>query len=174
MSAGSWPSVTSTATVTSAQSGPRTGLTPLGQGAPVPSPAQHTNPVPLQTIGSTQNAQTYTPASTYTPPTQDDINKRPWQYKGYPAYTEWMASSPDFFLLRRFNRLNAWVQLDWQDEIVRLETELEQINEECRRNTGNKARCSSVRPRRDPMSRRREILQELRGLLKEYSKNIPF
>ena len=104
-------------------------------------------------------------------PTQQDIEKRPWQYKGYPAFTAWMGSSSDFFLLRRFDKLNAWVQLDWQDQIARLETKLEQVNEQCRQNSDVDARSDSLRPDIDPMPRRQEIIKELRSLLKEYSES---
>lgn len=97
----------------------------------------------------------------------DGREKIPYVSMGYPAFTKWMASSEDFFVLRRFNRLNAWVQLQWQDDITRLEEELEEVNKQCRRNADKGAYCHSVR--NDPMVRRQEILRELRPLLKEYS-----
>ena len=166
MSNSSWPSTSSATTVT-ASGGPYQGQNRLpSQNV---SPVSQGNYVPLQTISCHSSGQNRQSGTTAIPPTKEEVEKRPWQYEGYPGFTKWMASSPDFFLLRRFNRLNAWVQLDWQDEIVRLETELEQINKESWDNRGPSTRCSSVRPKHDPKPRRREILRELRPLLKEYS-----
>ena len=100
---------------------------------------------------------------------RSSFERRPWQYEGYPGFTNWIASSRNFALARRFNRLNAWVHLDWQYEIVRLEDELEELNKDCQRKEGFEARSDSVCDEIDPSPRRREIIKQLRPLLKEYS-----
>ena len=53
--------------------------------------------------------------------------------KGYPALSTWMASDPDFFVLRRFRDLNARGALMMQDRIARLSEKLEKEDEEGRR-----------------------------------------
>ena len=123
--------------------------------------------------------QCYMTASSSSMPEDDTESKDPggvtvevkmnnWQNEGYPSFTRWMASSRDFCVLRRFDRLNTWVQLDWQDEIVQLEAELEAVNEQCRNNVGADARSDSLRADIDPMPRRQEIVKQLRPLLKDY------
>ncbi|GAB1729277.1 hypothetical protein NU195Hw_Modified_141t1 [Hortaea werneckii] len=42
-----------------------------------------------------------------------------WQYQGYPSLTKWMASSNDFFVLRRFSPLQVRCLLYLQNEIAK-------------------------------------------------------
>lgn len=105
--------------------------------------------------------------ATLRPPTQAERERKPWKFEGYPAFSAWMASSNDFFLLRRFGQLNARVLLIMQDEIVVKEKELEAIDLQCQIGSDELGDCSSLRY--DPNPARRQILLELKTLLKEYS-----
>ena len=98
----------------------------------------------------------------------DDYKKRvAWKYKGYPAFSEWMASSNDFFLLRRFGALNARVILLMQDRISRLEQDIDKIDQEVRDSSNPAARNDSFRL--DQGSKREYLLDLLIPKLKEYS-----
>jgi hypothetical protein len=55
-----------------------------------------------------------------------------WKYEGYPGFAKWMASSDDFFVLRRFGQMNTRVLLLMQDRIKRKEEELFNIDERTR------------------------------------------
>ncbi|KAH8881110.1 hypothetical protein GQ53DRAFT_832641 [Thozetella sp. PMI_491] len=103
-------------------------------------------------------------------PTQAEKERKPWKYEGYPSFAAWMASSNDFFLLRRFGRLNARVLLMMQDEIVTKEAELDALDLHCQAGPDEFGDCSSIRF--DPQPGRRQILQDLKGLLKEYNEYI--
>lgn len=98
---------------------------------------------------------------------QEERARKPWKFEGYPAFSAWIASSDDFFLLRRFGSLNARVLLMIQDEIVRKEDELQSIDLQSQTGPDNLGDCSSFRY--EPQPRREKILQELKVLLKEYS-----
>ncbi len=60
-----------------------------------------------------------------TEPTEQEIHQKPWKYIGYRGYADFIASDDDFFVLRRFDALNARVALMLQDEISELEEELD-------------------------------------------------
>src|SRR5690349_8772339 len=53
-----------------------------------------------------------------------EIQTKPWKYIGYPAFALWLSSDNDFFLIRRFDALNARVILMLQWEISVLESKL--------------------------------------------------
>lgn len=63
-----------------------------------------------------------------TEPTEQEIHRKPWKYIGYRGYANFIASDDDFFVLRRFDALNARVALMLQDEISELEEELDMID----------------------------------------------
>ena len=54
----------------------------------------------------------------------------PCKYLGYRAFSKWAASSEDALIIRRFNTLNARVLLFMQDEIVRIESDLEELDKQ--------------------------------------------
>jgi hypothetical protein len=64
------------------------------------------------------------------PYTRVDASQAPLGHPGYPEFTSFVASDQAFFILRRFSRLSARVLLALQDEIVQLETRLDEI-EKC-------------------------------------------
>lgn len=51
-----------------------------------------------------------------------------WKTHGYPELTRWMASSNDFLVLRRFGQTGTRIALKLQDELVRMEDELRQMD----------------------------------------------
>lgn len=44
-------------------------------------------------------------------PLVDEKARKPWKYYGYQAYSEFIASEDDFFILRRFSTVSARVLL---------------------------------------------------------------
>lgn len=112
------------------------------------------------------------PVSQYSHPSEEEVRRKPWRYRGYPAFAEWMASADDFMVLRRFSKLNARVLLMMQDEIVQKEEELDQLDAETRKRCGMEGNSSTLRF--EPCPRRRELVEEAKTLLKEYSESTKF
>ena len=88
--------------------------------------------------------------------------------KGYPALSAWVASDDDFFVIRRFDRLNARVILRMQDRISFLEERLEEIDQKCRKMKTGVGDNGTLR--HDTEIERRKILGELEERLEKYSK----
>ncbi|KAI9867436.1 MAG: hypothetical protein M1813_008994 [Trichoglossum hirsutum] len=103
----------------------------------------------------------------HTTPTVEEVEKKPWKYIGYHIFTQWAASDDDFFVVRRFGALNTRVILKWQDDITRLEEELETLEKENSRVGGPAVNNGSFR--HDAVPRRRQILMECYTKLKEYN-----
>lgn len=98
----------------------------------------------------------------------DEWRSKPWKYKGYPAFSKWMASSNDFFLVRRFGSLNARVLLFMQNRVAEQEEALCAIDTRAQQSTDDQGNSGSLR--NDPQQDRTQALEELVPLLKEYSK----
>ncbi|KAF4981416.1 hypothetical protein FZEAL_2764 [Fusarium zealandicum] len=62
------------------------------------------------------------------PSLEEEILRKPWKFIGYEGYAAFLASDDDFFILRRFDRLNCRIGLARQDEIVRLEDDLSRLD----------------------------------------------
>lgn len=75
-----------------------------------------------------------------------------------------MSSDDDFFVLRKFGKLNARVALMMQDRITQLEEELGSIDEDCRH-----LGASNGTFRHDKFERRQQILEQLARKLERYS-----
>ena len=101
------------------------------------------------------------------PPSQAEIDEKPWKYLGYPGFATWGASSKDAFVLRRFNAVHARVILYMQDQIVRKEEELQSLDRWC---TTRPDDIDNGTFRHDIEPRRNAVLEDLRVRLKEYSK----
>lgn len=86
---------------------------------------------------------------------------------GYQAYSDLLASEPDFFVARRFRSLNVRVALRMQDEISRLEEKLAQIEEESRQPDKE---VDNGTFRKDVVSERVELLDKISTSLYRYSK----
>ncbi|KAJ4203840.1 hypothetical protein NW759_015042 [Fusarium solani] len=63
------------------------------------------------------------------PPSEEEIQRKPWKFIGYRGYTEFLSSEDDWFVLRRFGALNVRMALALQDEISVLEDELRELDE---------------------------------------------
>ncbi|KAH6884166.1 hypothetical protein B0T10DRAFT_551079 [Thelonectria olida] len=55
---------------------------------------------------------------------QDEIDERAWKYTGYRSFANYVSSDTNFFVFRRFDRLNARVLLTLQAQLTRLEDRL--------------------------------------------------
>ena len=65
-------------------------------------------------------------------PSQLDIDEKPWKYTGYQSFSAFVASDNDFFILGRFGALSAQVLLSLQDQISRVEQDLEVLEKRVR------------------------------------------
>lgn len=111
----------------------------------------------------------------------DEQFKRDHAYKyfGYPNFCKFMASDNDFFLLRRFGELNSRVLLKMQFEIMKLENQLQFLDKKIMDDTDPGERNDSFQwdeswnPNNKSFNsglNRKQLLDELQRLLKEYSK----
>lgn len=62
--------------------------------------------------------------------TQHDLEEKPWKYVGYKALARYVSSADDFFVLRRFDRLHSRILLRLQDQLAKLEDDLDLIDAE--------------------------------------------
>lgn len=106
------------------------------------------------------------PSQTH-PVSLEEWRSKPWKYKGYPAFSRWMASSNDFFLVRRFEQLNVRVLLFMQDRISEKEELLLTIDTCAQQSPDEVGNSGSLRD--DPRQDRKDLLLELSHLLREYS-----
>lgn len=60
---------------------------------------------------------------------EDEKQKYAYQYVGYPALSQWMSSSNDFFLVRKFGAVTARSILYLQHQIAKRELMLEHLDE---------------------------------------------
>ncbi|KAF1999439.1 hypothetical protein P154DRAFT_437197 [Amniculicola lignicola CBS 123094] len=92
--------------------------------------------------------------------------------RGYQDFSKLMASSDDFFVIRRFQSLNAHVILYMQYRIAQIEERLQEIHEECKKGNPSEANNGSFRwdlicePERD------SLMCELTSLLHHYNQYI--
>jgi len=115
----------------------------------------------------------------YTPPSFSiSPDNKGWKSVGYRGLSSWMASDPDFFLLRRFDRLNTRILLHMQDEIAQEEEKLEKIDKEREEQplTGDEFQDfengynGSFRD--DPSDDRKELIEKLKPRLKAYNESV--
>lgn len=131
--------------------------------------------LPASTSGELANAMIQMPPTTMPDPAQprSDDEKRQWsyQYYGYPALSEWMASSHDTFILRRFTKSCGRCLLRRQHEIAKLEQELEEIDTCLQQQPAGYGSSDSFDD--DVSTRRPEIIDELEEHLQKYCKKEP-
>jgi hypothetical protein len=101
------------------------------------------------------------------PHTREDSDRQPWRYRGYPAFSKWMASGNEFFVLRRFGDLHARVLLLLQDRITRLEERLEYEDRMALLAPNEFADSGTFRD--DMRPERENLLDELAFQLEKYS-----
>ena len=93
-----------------------------------------------------------------------------WKYVGYPGFSKFMASSNDCFALRKFGDLNVRVLLKLQNEIVRKERELRQMDQFTMDLPDTQGGCGSFRL--DANTPRERLLDEIASLLEDYSLSV--
>jgi hypothetical protein len=96
-----------------------------------------------------------------------------WQYHGYPALSKWMASSNDFFLLRRFSPLQVRCLLYLQNQIAVKSKQLDEWDTfaMCQEPEKGNSGWIDEDPETLPGNPRPRILREILPLLKDYSKS---
>ena len=83
--------------------------------------------------------------------------------RGYPAFSKWLASDNDFFVLRRFGTSSARVALYLQDQIVQGEDWLKAEDQQAMEEGQNSGTF-----RRDRRRRNDHIVQTLLPLIERY------
>ncbi|KAF2465012.1 uncharacterized protein BDR25DRAFT_295794 [Lindgomyces ingoldianus] len=132
-----------------------------------PSPFATSIPIELQKLPQLRPSQNLQPLS-------DDAKKKlAWKYEGYQEFSRWMASDDDFFIIRRFQNLNANVILYMQDRVTQIEERLREIHEN---NVNapdgeNRKNCSFRWDMRHEQERNR-LMCELTGLLHHYNQYV--
>jgi hypothetical protein len=96
---------------------------------------------------------------------QEDIELKPWKYVGYRGYSS-VVSLDDFFILRRFDALNARIALLLQDRVVELETQLERLDNVYSRKETQDLDNGTFR---GDLQNRSELLEQIAVALKRYS-----
>jgi hypothetical protein len=95
----------------------------------------------------------------------------PRKYTGYRGFASFVASDTDFFVLRRFDKLNARVLLTLQDQLATLEERLEELdNKYSARNAPDidNGTCRGDQPDRT------ELIDQISVKVREYSTDFPF
>ena len=100
--------------------------------------------------------------------TKLDIEKKPWKYIGYRGYAEFISSDDDFYILRRFDKLNARLCLRLQDEICNLEERLDEVDREY---SGRESEDVNNGTFRDDLEDRAELLNLLSDKVERYSES---
>jgi hypothetical protein len=116
-----------------------------------------------------QNLQAQNRTPSAQAPNEKEKKKIAWKYEGYQEFSRWMASDDDFFVIRRFQSLNAEVILYMQDRIVQIEERLQEIHKGVETSSDELARNSSFRWGMKHEPERGRLMCELTGLLNHYS-----
>ena len=102
-----------------------------------------------------------------------DEEKRLWasHHFGYPAFASWMASSRDFFLLRRFSASAArsllYLSLLYlQHQIATVEQSLSSLDDESKKRPMGEAGIDRIDG--DPFADRAALVEKLTNLLQRY------
>lgn len=102
-------------------------------------------------------------------PSQADVDAKPWKYLGYRSFSALVASDNDFFVLRRFSALSARVLLGLQDQLSRLEEDLEVLEQTAREKDAPDIHNGSSR--QETQEDRQDIICQAQRLLREYSQS---
>ena len=105
-------------------------------------------------------------------PSQADIDEKPWKYIGYRSFASFVASDNDFFVLRRFSALSARVLLGLQDQLSRLEENLEVLEGRAREKVAPDIHNGSFR--QETQEDREDLICQAQRLLREYSQSWSF
>ena len=102
-------------------------------------------------------------------PSRADIDAKPWKYIGYQSFSALVASDNDFFILRRFGALTARVLLGLQDQLSRLEEDLEALEKRTREKDAPDIDNGSFR--HETQEDRQALVCQAQHLLREYSQS---
>jgi hypothetical protein len=97
----------------------------------------------------------------------EEVQTKPWKYIGYKTFSSWVGSDNDFFVIRRFDCLNARVILSLQWELSELERKLKKIDDRLSARNSPSVNNGSFRWD-DP--ERKNLIEDLYKKLKQYSK----
>ncbi|KAF2806015.1 uncharacterized protein BDZ99DRAFT_510929 [Mytilinidion resinicola] len=132
-------------------------------------------PVTASLLSSLANPALVVPGTDPSPDPLEEKrkNKQTWKYQGYNEFAKWTASDDDFFIFRRFGKLNALTILWLQYRIGIIEEELEAIHEAiagAALETGRKN--SSFQADEKQEVRRVQLMSDLSHLLQKYNEYI--
>ena len=97
-----------------------------------------------------------------------EVRKRnPRKYIGYPIFSEWTATDPDFFILRRFGAVSVRVALALQDKVSELEERLKGLDD-FYSSSDSPEKTDNGSYRKDFGNRKKLIEEELPAKLKDY------
>ena len=102
-------------------------------------------------------------------PSQTEIDEKPWKYVGYRSFSSFVASDNDFFVLRRFSALSARVLLGLQDQLSRVEEDLEGLEKRAREKDSPDVHNGSFR--QENQKDRQDLVCQAQRLLREYSQS---
>lgn len=100
-------------------------------------------------------------------PSENEISSKPWKYLGYQAFSKFVASDNDFFILRRFGALTARVLLGLQDQLSQVEENLDALENQLRRRDVPDTHNGSFR--QEGQQERKKLVSDAQGLLMKYS-----
>ncbi|OCL12968.1 hypothetical protein AOQ84DRAFT_131338 [Glonium stellatum] len=114
---------------------------------------------------------------TFHEPGRDLRRHNPARYLGYRVFSKWVASDQTYFIVRKFPALNVRVILSLQDEIVKLEQELNTLDEDWSRERlpggiqhPDPDTIHNGTFRQDDVQERTELIERLTKKLKNYSR----
>ena len=102
-------------------------------------------------------------------PSQADIDAKPWKYTGYRSFSAFVTSDDNLFILRRFSALTARVLLRLQDQLARLEEDLEALEKTLRNRDAPDVHNGSFR--QETETAREALVSQAQRLLHDYSKS---
>ena len=105
-------------------------------------------------------------------PSQADVDAKAWKYLGYQSFSAFVASDNEFFVLRKFGALSARVLLALQDELSRLEEQLEALEMRVREKDAPDIHNGSFR--QETQENRKALVGQAQRLLREYSQSRSF
>lgn len=105
----------------------------------------------------------------YSPRLEKAQREEAWKYVGYPGLSRLMASSTDCFAVRKFCHLNVRVLLKLQDDIVKLERKLMDMDLHSMNMAAGKGGCGSFRL--DADTPRERLLNVIAENTKDYSES---
>lgn len=99
--------------------------------------------------------------------TQREREEQPWKYIGYRRFCEFVDSDDDFFILRKFGKLNTRVLLALQDDLSELEGRLETHEQSLSSRSAPNVHNGTFRD--DTSDDRRDLISEIDKRLQAYN-----